>query len=161
MSGNNDKTSGSTRNYAKQPKRSGYVSAASDKDRFRKLQDRSLKKIAQAGRVEVNSKDLYTHRLSFGKQERKEIISHCYDTDELKAAEKLPKILPTLKDGKYLPVDPSRKNYKSKMAKGVRHYVKYTVMVNGVEYELKSSVMRDIGNHKRVKEFPYSLKKKG
>ena len=62
MSGTNDKTSGSTRNYAKQPK-SSYVSAASDKERFRKLQDKSLKRIAQSGRIEVNSHDLYTHHL--------------------------------------------------------------------------------------------------
>ena len=55
----------------------------------------------------------------------------------------------------------SRPNYKEKMERfGIRNFVCYDVIINGDVFELKCSVRKDSGNHNRVKEFPYSFKKK-
>ena len=111
--------------------------------------------------VEANSNKLYTHHLFYGNNEKRAILSHAFTQSELDAAKKLQDLIPTLKDGRYIPIDMSRPNYKEKMQRfGIRNYVGYDININGEMFVLKCSVKKDPFNHNRVKEFPYSFKKK-
>ena len=54
-----------------------------------------------------------------------------------------------------------RKNYKKKIADGVKHMVSYNFEYNGKVYELKTEVLRKKSNkHRTLQEIPYSLKEK-
>ena len=54
-----------------------------------------------------------------------------------------------------------RKNYKKKIAYGVKHMVSYNFEYNGKVYELKTEVLRKKSNkHRTLQEIPYSLKEK-
>ena len=136
------------------------ITPETDREAFRQLQKETSREIAEHGKLEFSHDGLYTGQLYLGKNERRNIINHCFDTEELDAAKQLPSILGHINKGRYQPIDMSRPNYKAKMKNGIRNYVVYETNVNGTIYELKCSVMRDSGNHKRVKEFPYSFKKK-
>ena len=66
-----------------------------------------------------------------------------------------------LKDAKYSYINMQRKNYKKKIADGVKHMVSYNFEYNGKVYELKTEVLRKKSNkHRTLQEIPYSLKEK-
>ena len=75
--------------------------------------------------------------------DRKELIGHCFDSDELDALKKLPLFIQNLKVGRYLPIDMSRENYKVKIAKGVLHYTAYEIVINGVTYGFKCMAIKE------------------
>ena len=79
----------------------------------------------------------------------------------MEAAKKLQDILPTLENGRYIPVDMSRANYKKKMAQdGVRNYVGYDVTIGDTVFVLKCTAKKSPNVHNRIVEYPYSFKKK-
>lgn len=137
------------------------LSFYSDKEAFNALRKSYRTDMLARGSVEVEADNIYTRHLFYGNNEKRAVLSHAFTQSELDAAKELQDLIPTLKDGRYIPVDMSRPNYKEKMQRfGIRNFVGYDVTVNGVAYELKCSVRKDPGNHNRVKEFPYSFKKK-
>ena len=137
------------------------LSFASDKERFKAVRKAYRDEMLARDNVEIDSANIYTHHLFYGNNEKRTVLSHTFTQSELDAAKQLQDLLPTLKDGRYIPVDMSRPNYKEKMERfGIRNFVCYDVTINGDVFELKCSVRKDSGNHNRVKEFPYSFKKK-
>ena len=76
---------------------------------------------------------------------------------ELEVAKHLHSLIPKLSDGKYLPIDMSRKNYKQKIREGVLNYVVYEIEYKGDIYVLKCQVRR---RARFVSEYPYSIKEK-
>lgn len=132
----------------------------SDPQTFRAIRKEYEHEIKSKKKVEICSRDLYTHSLYYGNDEKHNIMNHAFTLKELEAARKLQEELHNLKEGKYLYVDMSRPNYKRKMNEGIRNYVGYTLNIDGQEYELKCAAMRDPYNHSKIKEFPYSFKKK-
>ena len=93
----------------------------------------------------------------FGIDQYDKIKGHCYNALELKATQDIYKIIPQLKNGRYLPVDMSRKNYKKKMREGVLHFTAYDVNYRGCSFVLKCYVKK---NGTYLCEYPYSLKQK-
>lgn len=65
-----------------------------------------------------------------------------------------------LKDAKYSYINMQRKNYKKKIADGVKHMVSYNFEYNGKMYEVKTEVIKIAKQHNRTKEIFYSLKEK-
>ena len=113
-----------------------------------------LAMLRERGEVDLERKTLYTGHLFFGRREFKRIKEHCFDGLEIEAAKHLHTLIPKLRNGKYIPIDMSRANYKLKMQEGVRNYVAYEIEYKGEVFVLKCQVRRD---GKRVREYPYSL----
>ena len=82
--------------------------------------------------------------------------------DELEALKNLASFVQDLKNGRYVPIDMSRDNYKAKIAKGVLHFTAYDVDINGMVYEFKCMAIKleSEKNGRVVIEHSYSLKKK-
>ena len=139
------------------------ITAAPGSDRvaFKKLKKESERTLKSEGNFYDCNKQFYTQRMFFAKNEKEAVMAHCYDGVEVKAAEKLQQILPTLKNGKYVPLDMSRANYKKKIADGVLHFTSYEVEIDGETFVLKCEVIKK-GNstHDKAVEHPYSFKKK-
>ena len=68
-------------------------------------------------------------------------------------------ILPTIKNGKYQPIDMSRVNYRQKQKDGVLHFTVYEFEYGGRLFELKCEAVKKKG-WRNVEEQPYSLKEK-
>ena len=124
---------------------------------FKTMQRETLEALRQRGELERDSKKLYTGHLFFGKREFKRIKEHCFTGMELEVAKHLHSLIPKLSDGKYLPIDMSRKNYKQKIREGVLNYVVYEIEYKGDIYVLKCQVRR---RARFVSEYPYSIKEK-
>ena len=93
-----------------------------------------------------------------GSDDMRCILQHAFTSDELDAAAALHSKLAGLKNGKYIPIDTSRENYKAKMTKyGIRHFVAYDIEIDGKKYVLKCRAVR---KHNLMEEHPYSLKEK-
>ena len=116
-----------------------------------------LEYLREKGIAEYQHKGLYTGTLYFGKREFKRIRDHLYTGLETDAARHLHTLLRKIKNGKYLPIDMSRKNYKLKISEGVLNYTSYEVFHRGEIFVIKCQVRR---NGSLVKEYPYSIKQK-
>lgn len=146
----------SERRVAKKERLEALNPATNSKE-FKKLQREVLAELRHRGELEQDSRKLYSGHLFFGRREFKRIKEHCFTGMELDAAKHLHTLIPKLKNGRYIPIDMSRPNYKLKMKEGVMNYVAYEVNYRGDIYILKCQVRRD---GKRVREYPYSLKRK-
>ena len=139
---------------------SDKINAHDDKAELMQMKKQATAELAAIGPVSMVRNNLYTHRLYFGKQQRQCVAAHLFDEDEVEAFRQLPQLLESIKDGKYVPIDMSRPNYRRKIKEGILHYACYEIAFNNDVYLLKCAVKRDKNNHIFVKEFPYSLKKK-
>lgn len=124
---------------------------------FKSAQREMIAELRHRGEIERESRKLYTGHLFFGRREFKRIKEHCFTGMELEVARHLHTLIPKLSNGKYIPIDMSRKNYKLKMQEGVLNYVAYEIEYKGDIYVLKCQARRD---GKRVREYPYSIKRK-
>ena len=124
---------------------------------FKAAQREIIAELRHRGELEKDGKQFYTGHLFFGRREFKRIKEHCFDGLEIEAAKHLHTLIPKIRNGKYIPIDMSRANYKLKMQEGVRNYVAYEIEYKGDIFVLKCQVRRD---GKRVREYPYSLKRK-
>ena len=127
---------------------------------FRAIRKEYEQEMKQREKVKMYSRDLYSHSLYYGNDEKFNVLNHSFTISELEAATKLQDKLHELKDGKYLYIDMSRKNYQKKMKEGIRNYVEYNVEIDGEEYVLKCAAKRDSHDHDRIKEYPYCMQKK-
>ena len=137
------------------------ITFVSDKPLFTQIKKECLRNLKSEGRFYDNNQRYYTHRMCLDKDKKEGVFFHCWTGLELKAAEKLQQILPTLSGGKYVPIDMSRKNYKEKIARGVLHFTLYEVQLFGETFVLKCEAIKDATDkHGKVIEYPYSFKKK-
>ena len=141
----------------KRVKKLEAFSVATNKPAFRIEQEKLLAFFESKEEVVRHHNDLYTKHLFFGIDQYDKIKGHCYNALELKATQDIYKIIPQLKNGRYLPVDMSRKNYKKKMREGVLHFTAYDVNYRGCSFVLKCYVKK---NGTYLCEYPYSLKQK-
>ena len=119
--------------------------------------------MGEGGRIRIDGTNLYTNHLYLAKNERRALVRHAYVTEELDALEKIREWLPTIHDGKYLPIDMNRPNWKKKMeVYGYRNFVEYEINVDGIEFIFKTAaVLKNTHSHKRIiVEYPYALKRK-
>lgn len=137
------------------------VTATPETDRpaFRHLQAQAKEAMKQSMPLTLAGKQYYSKHLYFGNKQKNSIVSHCYWPIEIEAAKQLESILPTLKDGKYLPIDVSRGNYRQKQKDGVLHFTVYEFEYDGHLFELKCEAIKKEG-WRNVEEWPYSLKEK-
>ena len=138
------------------------VTFKSDKERFRRLQDETRKAILSADDIRIDSGNIYTGHLYLGDRGKRDIVGHSFDSEELASASRISDILSNISNGKYLPIDMSRKNYKDKIEHGVMHFTEYEVNVGGVLYELKCEAIRRESrkNGRIIVEYPYWFRKK-
>lgn len=130
----------------------------SDKEMFKIRKAQVSSELRSAGGLDLRQGNFYTQHFYMGSEDIKCVLQHAFSSEELDAAAKLYQIIPQLHDGKYLPIDTSRPNYKRKMtAFGIRHFVAYEVNIDGKNYVLKCKAIRD---HNTMYEYPYSLKEK-
>ena len=133
------------------------LSVATDREAFNAARRGIKAEMLMREKVEIYSKRLYSHTLIYGNNQKRCILGHCFDQGELNAAQKLQDLIPTLRDGKYLPIDMSRRNYREKMERfGVRNFVAYNLDIDGITYVLKCEAKY---HHGRIAEYPYSIKK--
>lgn len=133
-----------------------------DKDRslFKKIRKATERSIKSDGKFFNKDKRLYSGRIYFGNSEKEAVMSHCYDGVEIKASEQLQKLLPTLRNGKYEPINMNRKNYKKKIESGVLHFTSYEIEIDGETFILKCEAIRNLSDHNYIYEHPYSIKRK-
>lgn len=124
---------------------------------FKAAQRDMVAELRRHGELERDSRKLYTGHLFFGRREFKRIKEHCFTGMELETARHLHTLIPKLSNGRYIPIDMSRKNYRLKIQEGVLNYVAYDVEYKGDLYVLKCQVRRHGHN---VCEYPYSIKRK-
>lgn len=145
--------------HVKQREKKQHINPKEAPEQFVAKQKELLQVLRKRGVLELrNRKTLYTGNLFFGRREFKRIKEHCYNALELEAAEHLHGLLRKVQDGRYLPIDTSRKNYKRKIADGVKNYTVYDVAYKGEVFEVKCQVKSD--KHNGVAEYPYSIKQK-
>ena len=137
-----------------------FLSPRTNKTAFRELQAQARAEVKAKAPFAANGKRYYTRHLYYGNEEKKAVIAHCFTSLEIEAARHLDQILPSLKDGKYQPIDMSRSNYKRKQQMGVLHFTAYQFEYDGHLFELKCEAIRDREDREFVKEHPYSLKEK-
>ena len=135
------------------------VTPKTNKELFRFLQDEAREAMSEHTPLSIVEKRFYTGRLFYTHDDVDAILWHAFDDDELNAAQQLHTLIPKLKDGKYIPIDMSRKNYKSKISEGVKHFVLYEVTIDGTVYELKCEAVKRTWDG-LMEERPYSLKKR-
>lgn len=122
---------------------------------FRKMQSEARKALLAEEHFQLKENHYYSKRLYLGKTEKKALIAHCFNAVEIKAVQKLPNLLKSLKNGRYEPINMNRSNYKKKMKNGVRNFVVYEVEIDGVIFELKCEAIK---YDWKIIEHPYSLK---
>lgn len=145
--------------HVKQREQKQHINPKESPEQFVTKQKELLQVLRKRGEMELRDrKTLYTGNLFFGRREFKRIKEHCYNALELEAAEHLHGLLRKAQDGRYLPIDTSRKNYKRKIADGVKNYTVYDVAYKGEVFEVKCQVKSD--KHNGVAEYPYSIKQK-
>lgn len=136
----------------------GPISVETNKELFRFLQDELRQELHENVPVVRRSRRLYTGSMVFSADDANSIIFHAFDQDELSAAKLLLSFIPKLKNGRYIPIDMSRKNYIKKIKEGIKHFVLYEITIGNITYELKCSAVKNPWH--RLTERPYSLKKK-
>lgn len=140
---------------------SDVVNARDDWKEFRELKREARLELGRRGVFSDRGRNYYTHRMVMDKEARRAVAHHLFDKEEVDAFRQLRSLLPSIGNGKYVPIDMSRANYKEKMRRwGVLHFVRYDIEIGGVGFVLKTEVTRDRGNRNFVIERPYSLKKK-
>ena len=145
--------------HVKQREQKQHINPKETPEQFVAKQKELLQVLRKRGVLELrNRKTLYTGNLFFGRREFKRIKEHCYNALELEAAEHLHGLLRKVQDGRYLPIDTSRKNYRRKIVDGVKNYTVYDVAYKGEVFEVKCQVKSD--KHNGVAEYPYSIKQK-
>ncbi len=144
--------------HVKQREQKQHINAKEAPKQFAAKQKELLQTLRKRGELELhNRKTLYTGNLFFGRREFRRVKEHCYNALELEAAERLHSLLPKMQDGRYLPIDMTRKNYRRKIADGVKNYTVYEVVYKGEVFEVKCQVKQI--DH-QVCEYPYSVKQK-
>lgn len=144
--------------HTKQRDAKQHINPDETPKQFNALKKELLQTLRKRGELErKDKKALYTGNLYFGRREFKRVKEHCHNALEIEAAERLHSMLGKIKDGRYLPIDTTRKNYKLKIADGVKNYTVYDVVYKGEVFEIKCQVRRI--DH-RVCEYPYSIKQK-
>lgn len=136
------------------------ITVHNNKDAFRRLQKVARQELKQHGKIYIESQNIYSKRLFFGKEERNSVVGHCFDETEINAVRKLPRLLQKIKNGRYKPINTNRLNYKTKMNNGMRNYVVYEIKIEGKILELKCYAQRAKRIHNKIFEHPYSLKLK-
>ena len=145
--------------HVKQREQKQHINPKEAPGQFAAKQKELLQVLRKRGEMELRDrKTLYTGNLFFGRREFKRVKEHCYNALELEAAERLHSLLPKMQDGRYLPIDTSRKNYRRKIADGVKNYTVYDVAYKGEVFEVKCQVVQN--DHNGVCERPYSIKQK-
>ncbi len=145
--------------HVKQREQKQHINPKETPEQFIAKQRELLQTLRKQGELELrNRKALYTGNLFFGKREFKRIKEHCYNAIETEAAAHLHSLLRKVEKGRYLPIDMTRKNYRRKIADGVKNYTVYEVVYKGEVFELKCQVKSD--KHNGVAEYPYSIKQK-
>lgn len=140
---------------------SDVLNARDDRKEFLELKREVRLEVGRRGVFVDKGRNYYTHRMVMDKESRRAVAHHLFDKDEVEAFRQLRSLLPRIGNGKYVPIDMDRANYKEKMRKwGVLHFVRYDIEIGGVGFVLKTEVTRDRGNRNFVIERPYSLKKK-
>ena len=145
--------------HTKQRDAKQHINPDETPKQFNALKKELLQTLRKRGELErKDKKALYTGSLYFGRREFKRVKEHCHNALEIEAAERLHSMLGKIKDGRYLPIDTTRKNYKLKIADGVKNYTVYDVVYKGEVFEIKCQVKND--KHNGVCEYPYSIKQK-
>ncbi len=146
----------SRRNIEKRAQKESFSKKNNPKE-FYIEQAKLLEYLRKKGKYIRNSRKLYTSHLYFGRHDFKNIKGHCFNGLELEVAQHLHSLLPKIKNGKYLPIDMSRRNYRRKMKDGMLNFTAYDIEYKGTSFVLKCQVRRDGSN---VCEYPYSVKQK-
>ena len=139
------------------------VTCKSDKALYKELKGDSRRAIYAHGRISGRYENLYTRHIIFGgKDDVRGLLSHCFDSEELGTASRVMEIINELQNGRYIPIDMSRKNYRTKQEKyHVQHFTAYDVSIDGIEYVLKCEAIKEpFTAHGGMYERPYSIKKK-
>ena len=136
------------------------VSPTNNKSAFRQLQAQARNEVKAKEPFSENSKRYYSGHIYYGNHEKNSIIAHCFSSSEIDATLHLQEIFPILNNGKYIPLDTRRPNYKKKQKIGVLHFTSYQFEYNGRMFQLKCQAIMDSKEHYFVKEHPYSLKEK-
>lgn len=138
-----------------------FADADNNRPVFRQQQKEVRQTLQQAGSISHQSQTLYTGRLFMGKDSRGALMTHAFDTEELNAIEQLPTIIPNLKAGRRIELDPTNHLYQQKVKKGWKYMVCYEVEIDRVVFELKcAAISGNRAYHGMMHEQPYSLKKK-
>lgn len=135
------------------------INPRTNKQAFRALQKQARQVLKQNPSTELSGGRYYSKHLYFGKDQKDAVVSHCYWPIEIEVAKQLETILPTIKNGKYQPIDMSRVNYRQKQKDGVLHFTVYEFEYGGRLFELKCEAVKKKG-WRNVEEQPYSLKEK-
>lgn len=134
------------------------LSFRTDREAFNALRRSYRNDMLARERIEISSPNIYSHRLFYGNNEKRNVLTHAFTQSELEACRHLQDLLPSISGGKYIPIDMSRPNYREKMQRfGVRNFVGYEIMIDGDCFILKCEAKYHRG---KIVEFPYSLKKK-
>lgn len=137
------------RNYNKHDNRAEFNQQKSESKRYNK----------QLYRGEYKGENFYTKRVYLDKDAIDALYAHTFDSDEIRAVEDIRDILATIRNGKYLPINTQRANYKEKLTRWhVKHFVQYDVEINGMNFILKMEAIYNTERH-CMYEKPYSLKK--
>ena len=139
-----------------------HATPKTDKSLFRKMsKDLTTSSLRNEWAEDViKLANVYTKSITVCKDALDCLIFHAYTKGELFAIAHLRENIDKLKDGRYCYINMQRKNYKRKIANGVRHMVSYDFEYNGKKYELKTEVLKIAKRHNKVIEKPYSLKEK-
>ena len=135
------------------------ITAGNNKPVLRQYQAQERQNVKSAPRYSNKSDQYYTKHVYCSHNDLEAVIAHAYTAEEVVAVRDLLNQLPSLKNGKYLPIDTSRGNYKKKIVDGVKHFTEYEVTINGEKYSLKCEAKK-VGNGQYLEERPYSLRKK-
>lgn len=135
------------------------ITAGNNKSVLRQYQAQEKQNAKSTPKYSNKSDQYYTKHVYCSHNDLEAVIAHAYTAEEVVAVRDLPNQLPSLRNGKYLPIDTSRGNYKDKIKRGVIHYTAYDVTINGESYELKCEVIKSDARP-YVEERPYSMRKK-
>jgi hypothetical protein len=129
----------------------------SDRVAFRKLV-KQAKRDSKGYRTGIlyNIDLFYTHRMTMSANDRNCLLSHAFNEYEINAIKIFPSLINKMSNPRYEPLNTSRANIKKKIKDGAMHFVAYDIIINEVEFVLKTEVINN--NHKYVVEHPYSLK---
>ena len=135
------------------------ITAGNNKPVLRQYQAQARQNAKSTPNYSNKSDQYYTKHVYCSHNDLGTVIAHAYTAEEVVAVRDLPNQLPLLRNGKYLPIDTSRGNYKKKIADGVKHFTEYEVTINGEKYILKCEA-KVVNGAKYLTEHPYSLRKK-
>ncbi|MCM1293213.1 MAG: toxin glutamine deamidase domain-containing protein [Bacteroides sp.] len=138
----------------------GGITPKSDKSGFKALQKQTkLNAEVYSKEIKFDKNLFYTHRLVINKDALNDLVGHAYTADELKAIEKLPRLLGKLTNARYDPLKISRPNIRKKISSGAKHFVEYDIEIDGIQFTLKTKAVKD-SHGKFMIEHPYFFREK-